>query len=1306
MVKLDETRMKLGETRMKLDETRMKLDETSMRPIKGSVDGKRDGGLPDGVRYRFSQELEITDDPLRVGFVSKDLAYGHWYTQTHCHCEWTVGSTCPNQEKRGDFVPFEKCDWNSLLADKPVDLVVFIGCRPEKNHCIWQCQDISMIIWIVDSTASRRRGMTSPTTWEIETHQILHSFLGGVTTGDFRVTCARSRQPKRAIPWNWTYNKFQNNLAQVQISIAPGAPAKISTVLKKGTMNTPFGLLEWKNRNGMVYSKSVFLEKQGKWVRRHLSPKELMDSMDIPAAVSYHTADEDSAEILKVPIPGKVISLALGLARSSAAEAVIDNSAPEGIPSGFPPQVSPQESSFVAQEGSTTHEGPMSSYDLLVAQVAETISAKATKSDDSDVPDYIWNKFLIDGAPQFFGNTLRNEKGDTMERPARSAFLKIVAWLRRRMLSHWKRKVIKEMVRWHRCYGIHISEKRIVLKRMREVAYHVGWCSWWNWDRGSTLFFWRWPLMYMSDALFGVPPRFDSTPPQYWTPQPPYTDETTRQLVKDKLQRVLMRGYVQRTHKDALKGLMFMFDVPKGESDIRMVYDGTKSGLNQSLWSPWFRLPTAEALFEVVMPGYWCTDNDYGDFFLNFPMHEDLKTYCGVDLTQLFTQEEIEALDVFDSFLDEELDKDDKDQVKTALILAVWERMAMGLKTSPYVCVQFAGRSNRMILGSRNDPANPFEWSEVRLNLPGTEGYNSNMPWIYKARDNGLIATDLVRFVDDLRNSGATETLAWEASTRIGKISSWYGQQDAHRKRRTPSRNPGAWAATVIATDDGKLEKYVTQEAWEKAQKRIRYLAYYAGCDVDKSTVDFSIERDLKIRPKEVGFLIHKIAEKYVGYLVHISATYDAIFPYLCGLYMTMNRWRPGRDEDGWRDLMWFRLFRERRKPQHEKPPKWVECYPRVKEDMRVLMDFFSGSTPPKIPIRPTGYATFYIVGDASGTGFGTTTWDDKSGKVRIQFGGWDDAFQLNSSNLREAYNHVLGLEDQIKSGVIKSGTEVFVFTDNSTTESVFTKGSSKSKLLHELAIRLRKLQMEGHIFIHIIWIAGKRMIAQGTDSVSRGDFCSGVLAGDPFLAHIPLSQSAFQRNPTLLDWFKEYLPGSRWQFLSPAEWYTLPFEDPYGRYVWCPPPALANKAVELMCEVHHIHPYTSHVFVCPTLMTSRWRKTLMKCSDAVFTITAGCPLWPFDMFEPLTFGFVSPLCNSSPWRMGRTEWLAQRQTQMHGMLAADPGSAGNCMRQFWDEAKRVRGSMPTCLAREVLLSGEGRWVPCPGGPRFGGFDH
>ena len=38
---------------------------------------------------------------------------------------------------------------------------------------------------------------------------------------------------------------------------------------------------------------------------------------------------------------------------------------------------------------------------------------------------------------------------------------------------------------------------------------------------------------------------------------------------------------------------------------------------------------------------------------------------------------------------------------------------------------------------------------------------------------------------------------------------------------------------------------------------------------------------------------------------------------------------------------------------------------------------------------------------------------------------------------------------------------EFFLFTDNSTAENSFYRGSSKSKLLHELVLRLRKLEMD-----------------------------------------------------------------------------------------------------------------------------------------------------------------------------------------------------------------------------------------------------
>jgi hypothetical protein len=60
-----------------------------------------------------------------------------------------------------------------------------------------------------------------------------------------------------------------------------------------------------------------------------------------------------------------------------------------------------------------------------------------------------------------------------------------------------------------------------------------------------------------------------------------------------------------------------------------------------------------------------------------------------------------------------------------------------------------------------------------------------------------------------------------------------------------------------------------------------------------------------------------------------------------------------------------------------------------------------------------------------------------------------------------------------VKDGTIPSGNEIFVFTDNFVAERTFYHGSSKSLLLHELVVRLRKLEMEGARFVWFVWIAG-----------------------------------------------------------------------------------------------------------------------------------------------------------------------------------------------------------------------------------------
>ena len=129
---------------------------------------------------------------------------------------------------------------------------------------------------------------------------------------------------------------------------------------------------------------------------------------------------------------------------------------------------------------------------------------------------------------------------------------------------------------------------------------------------------------------------FDSKPPRTMTGQPPYESEDICLKVKAKLQRVIDRGYVELADIEFVESLMYMFHVAKGQDDIRMIYDASCSGLNKALYSPWFNLPSVDAMTRWIIAGSWASDNDYGDMFLNFPLHPSLQVFCGVDLRQLF----------------------------------------------------------------------------------------------------------------------------------------------------------------------------------------------------------------------------------------------------------------------------------------------------------------------------------------------------------------------------------------------------------------------------------------------------------------------------------------------------------------------------------------------------------------------------------------------------------------------------------------------------------------------------------------------
>jgi hypothetical protein len=258
-----------------------------------------------------------------------------------------------------------------------------------------------------------------------------------------------------------------------------------------------------------------------------------------------------------------------------------------------------------------------------------------------------------------------------------------------------------------------------------------------------------------------------------------------------------------------------------------------------------------------------------------------------------------------------------------------------------------------------------------------------------------------------------------------------------------------------------------------------------------------------------------------------------------------------------------------------------------------------------------------------------------------------------------------------LESGKVKRGTELWLFTDNAVSESAFNKGSSKSKSLHELCARVRRAEMAYSLQVQVIWIAGTRMISQGTDGLSRGDLTSGVMAGDEFLSHIPLNQGAFERSPALKEWMESSLP-KQWMWLQTGtDWFKLPFDDPLGRYVWAPPPCLADVALEQLCEVKLMHPLTSHVFVCPVLFTGRWRKMFLKAADVEFGVPVGSPVWGESFHENLVIGLMCPLLCCSPWAVKRLDRadLDKFRHSMFGMLRNGDPAGRSCMRKFWYSA-------------------------------------
>ena len=499
---------------------------------------------------------------------------------------------------------------------------------------------------------------------------------------------------------------------------------------------------------------------------------------------------------------------------------------------------------------------------------------------------------------------------------------------------------------------------------------------------------------------------------------------------------------------------------------------------------------------------------------------------------------------------------------------------------------------------------------------------------------------------------------------------SYLGIQDASRKCRMASQTPGAWAGAVISTDGEGVFVTVSQEKWDKAREMVR-----------------AILEEMQLNQ---GWLDHKPLERKRGFLLYVTRTYPAMVPYLKGIHLTLDGWRKGRDLEGWK--VSDRAAREACEAGEEtgrdqdlNAPKKVLGKPRLWADLVALTRLFSAEVPPKRRIRSKNLIeVYYGFGDASQDGFGFNI--QIGDRIVFRFGQWCDKVSEKSSNYRELLNLVERLEEMVSNGTL-TDCEVFLFTDNSTAESVYYKGNSSSQPLFELALRLRELEMKGNLILHMVHVAGTRMQFEGADGSSRGDQNTGVMRGNPVLKYVPLHLSAPEVQWGLVDWLRSCwdVKQGPLHHLSPEGWFTTAMNQ--GNYLWTPAPAAADVAGEQMARAVHKHPYSFHMFVVPRLMTARWRRRVKKMADFKISLEPGFEEWAKGRHEPLLIFVCLPLCSHRPWKLRGCKFVAQAAGKLRKVSGSGSGRFRNILRQLLIKAR-------SCTACQKAWCGECYSVP------------
>ena len=157
--------------------------------------------------------------------------------------------------------------------------------------------------------------------------------------------------------------------------------------------------------------------------------------------------------------------------------------------------------------------------------------------------------------------------------------------------------------------------------------------------------------------------------------------------------------------------------------------------------------------------------------------------------------------------------------------------------------------------------------------------------------------------------------------------------------------------------------KSVTDEWWIKMRNNTWWIIEQLG-EVDIYTLvewEYVITYALDYLK---GIIHFKTTEHIVGFFVYVAQTYTSMVLYLKGIYLALNSWRQGQDEDEW---IIPKLQGDAANLLDEQLPNIVKFVTQLKYNIVALMEFTTKDDPPDVPDQVINSVVIYLVGDALG---------------------------------------------------------------------------------------------------------------------------------------------------------------------------------------------------------------------------------------------------------------------------------------------------------------------------------------------------